>query len=165
MKNILSFIAYAGSVFVSWKFYDRHWIVGPVFALSLLLAHVDQTIKKFSLRHLFFIAASTLTYGLVYQIASEGGWKFRADWLDMVAGQATCGVIVGSLLMPALHSFIYGTDSKSARAVSLSLVISWYVVIFLSWLDEALRFKPDIPYLLIAIALWQGIYRKRLKPA
>lgn len=162
MAILISILAYLLSVFVSWKYCAGYWVVGPVFAAAILMAHFKQVGKKFSLRHVAWILASTLVYALVYWI-SRKGWAFQQDWLDMLAGSLTAGVIAGSLLMPAIHAYLFDVPSKSARKASLLLILSWYVTIFLSLLDEKLGFKPHIEYDFVAIALWQGIYFRTLR--
>lgn len=162
MAKLVSILAYLLSVFVSWKYCAGYWVVGPVFAVAILLAHFKQVAKKFSFRHVALILTSTLIYALVYWI-SRKGWTFQEDWLDMLAGSLTAGVIAGSLLMPAVHAYLFDVPLKVVRKVSLFLILSWYVTIFLSLLDEKVGFKPHIEYDFVAIALWQGIYFRTLK--
>lgn len=162
MTKIIPWLAYGASVFVSRKFCEGYWVVGPVFGTAVLLAHFESIRKKFSPNHLLFVAASALIYALVFWI-SDKGWKFQQDWLDRLAGSLSGGVVVGSLLMPFVHAILLGADPKSAQSASVSLIGSWYAVVFLSWLDEILHIKFRMDYLFLAIALWQGLYLYRLK--
>ena len=73
--------------------------------------------------------------------------------------------MVGSLLMPFIHAKLFAVDLKTAKVVSVWLIVSWYVVISASLIDERPGIEPPIDYIFIAIAFWQGIYFKRLKPA
>lgn len=163
MARILPWAAYILSVLISWKFCAGYWVVGPVFWLALLAANYGHICQRFSPRHLALGFASTLVYALIYWMANNT-WQFRREWVDMLAGGLTAGVILGSILMPSIQALLFGMDFKTAGAVSLALILSWYGVNFISWVDEAIGVKPDIDYGLIAIALWQGIYLRRLKP-
>ena len=162
MKKIVAILAYAASVFISHKYAAGYWVVGPVFALALFIANFESVRKKVSPNHLLFLAASTLVYALVYWI-SDKGWKFHSDTADMLFGALSGGVVVGSLMLPFLHSMLLGADAKSSQSTALSLIGAWYAVLLLAWIDDAVKFKPDINYILIAIAVWQGIYLYRLK--
>jgi len=161
MNNLFIVAVYALSVWFSRRMCMGYWYVGPIFALTACAVN-PQILRKISMRHLIFFAAAILTYALVYGIASHG-WDFKADWLDMLAGSVTGGVVVGSIIMPSIHAMIFGIDSKTAGKTALYLIISWYLVNIASLLDD--RFNLDVPidYLLVAIALWQGIYLKNLK--
>ena len=136
--------------------------MGPVFAVAYLLADFGRVKKKFSILHLFFIAASTLTYTLVYWMAGKG-WRFENDTLDMLMGSLTAGVVVGSLLLPFVHGILFGVDLGTVRKVSIRLIASWYVTLFLSKIDEIFNIPGSINYAFVAIALWQGIYFRFLK--
>ncbi len=164
MKKIFPFLAYAASVFVSHRFLTEYWVVGPVFGVALLLANPERVFKKLSFQHLLFLGASTLIYALVLWISNHG-WKFREEGIDMLFGSTSAAIAVGSLLLPSVHALLFGTDFKTVRSVSLALILSWYGTLLLSWLDETIGIKPPIDYSLVALALWQGIYLKRLKPA
>jgi hypothetical protein len=114
-------------------------------------------------RHWQFLLACTLTYAFVFFLAEYSGWRLSPDLLDMLFGSLTAGVVAGSLLLPFFHSLIFGTDRKAARAVALWLVLSWYGVSVLAWADDALNVTVNVDYLFVAIALWQGIYLRRMK--
>jgi hypothetical protein len=160
--KVLAVLIYGLCVFISRKFADEYWVTGPVFGAAVLAVNFGQIRKKISPSHLVFVGASTLIYALVFWIADKG-WKFRNDALDMLAGSLTAGVVVGSLLMPFIHAILLGVDTKTAQATALALIGSWYAVILLSGLDGMFHFGARIDYLLIGIALWQGIYLYRLK--
>ena len=163
LKKIIPWAAYGVSVIISWKFCTGFWVVGPVFAVSFLLAHYERVLSARSRqKYLIFVLASTLTYALVFLIADKG-WKFRQDWLDAAFGSLTGGVALGSILMPFVHAKLFGTDLKTAGQVSLWLVVSWYIIVLISLVNGWAGIKISIDYTLIGIILWQGIYFKRLK--
>jgi len=162
VKRLAPIAAYAVSVFISSYYTAEYWVVGPVFAAAALAVNYPAVSKKFSSKHLLFIAASTLIYALVFLIANRG-WKIEADWLDMLAGSATAGVVLGSILMPSVHAMLFGAEIKTVRSVCLWLIASWYAVNLLAWLGDQFDFAHGINYNLLSVALWQGIYLRRLK--
>lgn len=162
MNRLITLAIYAASVFVSDRFSRGFWIVGPVFALAYLLIYRKDLKNLLNIQSASFIAASTLTYALVYTLASKG-WNFKNDLLDLLFGSMTAGVIVGSLLMPFIHSLLFSTDMKNVRKTALWLIASWYGVCLISLIDDFLQIPWNLDYLLISIALWQGIYIRRLK--
>ncbi len=162
MSRIIPWIVYAVSVYLSRQYAEGYWVVGPVFAVAYFGFHLDQLKKGVSFKHAFFLGASTLTYALVYWISSHG-WKFKEDAQDMFFGPLTVGVVLGSLLLPFLHGIIFSADTKTLRKVSLWLILSWYATCLVSMMDDVSNVPWDIDYLLVAIALWQGIYFRSLK--
>lgn len=163
MNKLIPYFVYILSVVISRQFCTGYWIVGPVFAISLLLVNY-QNLKKYShKKYLAFVIASTFVYALVYLIASKG-WSFNEDWQDALFGALSAGVILGSILMPRIHAKLFGIELKKATRVSLLLIISWYIVTLFSLVaDKLLETPPVIDYLFISIALWQGIYFRYLK--
>ena len=72
MAKIIPWVIYALGVLISKRFCVGYWVVGPVFAVTLLLANYERISKTLSKKHILFILASTLTYAFVYLIASKG---------------------------------------------------------------------------------------------
>ena len=163
MKKIIPWVVYGLCVFISRQFCTGYWVVGPVFGVALLLFNSDRVFKKLSSQHLVFLITSTLIYALVYWIAANG-WKFRSDWLDALAGSASAGVVLGSLLMPLIHGRFFGMDPKTVLPVSIFLIAGWYAVTLVSLAVQVIGPNFRFDFLFIAIALWQGIYMKHLKP-
>lgn len=164
MRQIFPWIVYGASVFLSRQYADGYWAVGPIFGAACLLVHFEKLKKGVAPRHGLFVIASTFTYALVYWIADHG-WSFKEDTLDMLFGALSSGVVVGSLLMPFLHGLLFSTDIKTVRKASVSLVLSWYGANLLALADDALHVPWEVDYLLVAIALWQGLYLRSLKIA
>jgi hypothetical protein len=162
MKKIIPWLVYAASVFLSAHFAAGYWAVGLIFGIAVLLANFEAVRSKLSLQHLVFVVASILIYALVYWMADKG-WKFNQDWLDSLIGSFSAGVVVGSLLLPFVHSILFGTDPKRIQSTALALIGSWYGVVLLSWLCGYFKIKLPVTYIQIAIALWQGIYLARLR--
>lgn len=162
MKKVIPWLAFIASILISRKFCDQYWVVGPVFGAAVLVANYEIVRKKFSIQYILFLAASTLIYALIFWIADKG-WKFESDALDMLAGSLSGAVVVGSLLMPFIHTMLLGADFKTAQSTALGLIAVWYVVVLLSWIDDKVGFSPRIDYIFIAIAFWQGLFLYRLK--
>ena len=162
MKRAIPWILYIACVFISRHFARGYWVVGPVFALTCLLIHGGNIRKSVSAKSVVFILFSTITYALVYWIA-EHGWHLKQDILDLLIGSMTAGVVLGSFLMPFLHGLTYSVNAHTIRNVSLKLIVSWYLVCLVSFVDNTLNIPWNIDYISIAIALWQGIYLRSLK--
>lgn len=162
LSNILAVVVYGLSVYVSGRHAAQMWVVGPVFALAVLGVNAAQLKSTQALRYLFLMMASTLIYAGVFLLADRG-WKFRNDWLDMLFGGLSAGVVLGSLLMPAVQAFLFGRDLKTVRQTSFSLILAWYLVILISGLEGALGLGLQIDYIFVSVALWQGIYLYRLR--
>ncbi len=162
MRNLYAVLVYLVSAVISWKFCAGYWGVGPVFAVACLLINGGEIKTPFSLKKILFAAASVLTYAFVYWVADKG-WKFENDALDMLFGSMTAGVVLGSILLPFIHGNLFEVEPKRVRKVSLCLIVSWYFTLALSYADEILSIPGDVDYVLIAVALWQGIYLRTLK--
>lgn len=162
MAHIVAIVAYLASVYISREYCDGYWVVGPVFAAAALIAHYGASGLKVSFRHALFLVASTLVYALVYWIYQHG-WDFRRDEVDMLIGSLSMGVVAGSILMPALHAFLFDVDMKKVRRTAGLLIVSWYLVIFVSKLDNEFGFPISLDYTLLAIAAWQAVYLSSLK--
>lgn len=162
MSFLFSWIVPAASILISWKYCAGYWVVGPVFAAACLLLQYEKVRKAFSLNHLLFAAVSTLVYALVFWI-SDKGWRFKTEWIDMLIGSLSAGVVLGSILMPVFHTMLFSGDLKTVRKISFLLAGSWYLTLWVSFVDDAINLPGRIDYSLIAIALWQGIYFKNLK--
>lgn len=162
MNPIAALAVYAAGVWVSWKYCAGYWIVGPVFAAEVLIINFNQLKKSSLFRYVLFAGFSTLIYALVFRIADKA-WRLEPEWLDMLAGSMTGAVIIGSVLMTAVHAFLFETDIKTARKAALNLIVSWYVVTLLSILDQKLKLTSGHYYGLTGIAVWQGLYLYSLK--
>src|SRR3990167_4995111 len=149
MRQLIPWIAYIACVVISRKFADAYWVVGAVFAITcLVVSHRGITKKMFSLKSGFFILISTLIYALVFWIAKHG-WQFKQDFLDMLFGSLTVGVILGSILMPLFHGILYALNERMIRKVFFPLVASWYAVNLMAFLDDVLNLPGNVDYLLI----------------
>lgn len=160
--KVFPLAVYGVSVFASSRHAAQMWVVGPVFALAILGVNAVHLKRAFVPRYLLLAAASTLIYAVVFLMADRG-WKFHSDWMDMLFGGLSAGVVFGSLSMPLAQAFLFGRDFKTARLTSFHLILSWYFVILISGLEGALGLGLHINYIFISVALWQGIYLYQLK--
>lgn len=160
--RLFQIMIYAACVVISREYCASYWVVGGVFALAWLIIRWTALDKQY-LKALLFIAVSTLVYALVYGLESHG-WRFEHDLIDIFFGSLSAGVVMGSILLPYLHAFIFSGKFKQNRAgLSFLLILSWYFSVLLSVLDQASGLPGSVDYLLIAIALWQGIYLRYFK--
>lgn len=162
MNSVISIVIWLAASYLSRQYAAGYWVVGAVFGAALFLSNRDRVLKKINLQHLLLFAGSILVYALVYLIAAKG-WRFQNDWLDMLTGSVTSGVIVGSVLMPVLQAMLLGGEMKVVRSVSLKLIASWYITLIFSKVLESVGIGTKIDFLWVSIAVWQGIYLKYLK--
>jgi len=173
MPKVIAWLTYALSVVISIRYCAQYWVVGPVFGLAYLITNYLILIPRRDLwgRAVLFLGASTFTYALVYSVTNHGfnlpwsnqkGWSFNNDYLDGLFGPFTIAIVLGSVILPVLHGFIFPTDFKRIRKVSLRLIGSWYAVIAVSLVQEFFKIPGDVYYAYIGLALWQGIYMRHL---
>ena len=121
MTSILfRWIVYGVSAWVSVKYADGYWVVGPVFGAAVISYDSDSFRKLVVGRHLAFFIASTLIYALVYRI-SIGPWEFHSDFLNYFAGPFPSAVVTGSVLLPIAHRVIFRKTPAAAFRVAASI--------------------------------------------
>ncbi len=157
MEIASRFIIYACSVFISSKYASGYWVVGSVFGMAVVCWD-SSNLKSFSaVKHLAFLAASTLIYALVFHISRQN-WNRGPDFIESLVGSLPIAVVTGSVLLPAAHQLFLRSNSKAfARTVPL-LIASHYLVTFISLANDTWQLGWDINFLLVSIAAWQGIY-------
>ena len=144
------------SVWVSAKFADGYWVVGSVFGAAVL-ACGWKTFKPGLLARAAFFAASTLIYALVYCISGLK-WGNDSPLFEYVIGPFPIAIVAGSILLPLTHRrFLGAGDGAAARAAAV-LVVGFYLVTLLSYLNETYATGIRMPWLTILIAVWQGSY-------
>lgn len=161
-QTLLSVLIWLAASYFSRQYAAGYWVVGTLFGAAVLLCNRARVFKSISIQHVLFFIGSVLIYALVYLIAAKG-WKFQNDWVDMLAGGVTGGVVVGSILLPVLHAMLFAGDIKTSRSVSLKLIASWYITLLLSKIFESAGVKYRVDFLWLSIAAWQGIYLKYMK--
>ena len=146
----------AVSIWISSRYIETHWVVGPVFGISYLAANADKLKKNLWLKYLLFLTASTLTYAVVYWITrSESLFKNKIldDWFD----EYSTGVLFGTLTLPFLQGILFSIPFSIVWRSWLWLFGSWYVT--LSFIGNVSL--PDgitVNGFHIALAFWQGLY-------
>lgn len=161
MSTLISLAVYAAGVFISWKYCAGYWVVGPVFAAEVLLINFSQLKKSELFRYVLFAVLSTVIYALVYRM--RDAIQLNPEWLEILVGSWTAAIVMGSILMPAIHAFLFEADVKNARQTALFLILSWYAVLLFAFVDDKFHLTSGNYNMLLAIALWQGIYLRRLK--
>ena len=157
IENLIRFAIYVCSAFVSCKYFNGHWIVGPVFGLAVVGWDSKNFRDLSAAKHLAFLAASSLIYALVFQISTQN-WNHGSDLYDSLFGSLPIAVITGSILLPAAHKALLKAETKkSVRTIPL-LILSYYVIAFFSLGNDTWKWGLQINFLLLSISAWQGIY-------
>ncbi len=157
MEILFRLLVFAASAWVSNKYADGYWVVGPVFGAAVVSYDLrsPQDLKIF--KHGAFIAASTLIYALVYRI-SRLEWGNNTDLFEYFAGSFPAAIVTGSVLMAAVHTLIFNKSKEiMARAVA-ALVVTFYLATFLMYFNEKSNLGLNVPWIAVMIALWQGTY-------
>ena len=157
MEMVLRVVVYAASVWLSQKYADGYWVVGPAFGLAVAIFAWMSSKDRDAKKCVVFVAASTLIYALVYWL-SRLDWRNNSDLFEYFLGPLPAGVITGSMLLPAAHARIFKTPHLLAAKTALGLIISFYIITLLGYLDDKVGFGMNIPWLSVMIAVWQGIY-------
>src|SRR3989338_1410747 len=157
MELLFRLLVYAASVWVSNKYADGYWVVGPVFGA----AGVSFDLKGFKdldlVKHAFFIALSTLIYALVYRI-SRLEWGSDTDLFHYFIGSFPAAIVTGSVLMSVLHTIVFNKSKEAmARAIAF-LVGSYYTVTLAMYINEKSQLGFHIQWIAVLIAAWQGLY-------
>jgi len=157
IEGMARFLIYACSVFISSKYANGYWVVGPVFGLAVVCWDSGNFRNFAAARHAVFLAASSLIYALVFWISSQN-WNRGSDLLDSLFGSLPIAVITGSVLLPAAHRVFLKTGRKAFARTAPLLILSYYIIASISLAKDALRWEWDVNFLLLLIGAWQGIY-------
>jgi hypothetical protein len=157
LEKIARFLILASSVFISAKYADNYWIVGPVFGLAVICWDSNNFKNFVAAKHLAFLVASTLIYALVFHISSQN-WNRGSDWQDSFFGSLPAAVVIGSVLLPWAHRIFLSARIAIVRKVICLLIGSYYVTASISLANDQWGFGWKINFLFLMIALWQAIY-------
>ncbi len=156
-ESIVRFLIYASSVFISCKYANGHWVVGPIFGLAVVCWDSKNFRNFVVAKHIAFLAASSLIYALVFRISSQN-WGRGSDLADSLYGSLPIAVITGSVLLPTAHKVLLKVGSKAlARTIPL-LILSYYLIAFVSLANDAWKLGWPINFLFLSVGAWQGIY-------
>ncbi len=154
---LFRFIVYLASVWVSVKFADGYWVVGPVFGMAVI-SYDSKSFRNLVIgKHALFLLASTLIYSLVYWISIRK-WGWPSESLDYFAGPFPAAVVTGSILLPFAHRAIFGASAGRTLQTTLWLSFSFFLVTLTTFINDRFSFGLHVNFIAIAIALWQGIY-------
>ena len=152
------------SVFISIRYFNGPWVVGPVFAAAFLAANFDWLQKESRAKYLVFLLASTFIYALVHWLGDRGQY-FKNDILDSLFGTLSIGVVFGSLTMSFLFRYLFSAPLNVMRRGCLWLIASWYLAVFIAIILDVLHIQNSVNFIAIAILFWQGIYFAIFKSA
>lgn len=157
LSRAARWVLYAVCVAVSQKFANAHWVVGPVFGLTV--AAFDAMGRKDAdwARRAGFVATSTLIYALVYQISTLNG-RNDSELFEYFFSPFSAGVVSGSVLLPLAHAVFFRRSFRLAKFVSLALVVSYYLVTLLAFGYDHLGVEWGVPWIAILVGVWQGVY-------
>ena len=157
MEILFRLLVFAASAWVSNKYADGYWVVGPVFGAAVVSYDMKslQDLKLF--KHASFIAVSTLIYALVYRI-SRLSWGGDTDLFEYFAGSFPAAIVTGSVLMSAAHMLIFNKSKEIMVRAMTALVVSFYFLAFLMYFNEKSHLGLDISWIAVMIAVWQGMY-------
>jgi len=157
MELFFRLVVFAASAWISVKYAVGYWVVGPVFGLAVV-SWDSNTFKKFvAVKHLSFLAASTLSYALVYHVSTLN-WGHGSDFLDSMIGSLPIAVVVGSILLPLAHKLLFSSDFKRAARLIILLILSFYIITLISFGNDHFEWGFKINFLAISITVWQGLY-------
>ncbi len=157
MELFFRLVVFAASAWISVKYAVGYWVVGPVFGLAVVCWD-SNTFKKFvAAKHLSFLAASTLIYALVYHISTLN-WDHGSDFLDSIIGSLPIAVVLGSVLLPLAHKFLFSSSFKRVARLIILLILSFYIITLFSFANDHFEWSLKINFLAIAITVWQGLY-------
>ncbi len=163
MDILFRLIVYLASVWVSVKFADAYWVVGPVFGMAVISYDSNSFRNLIIGKHALFLLASTFIYALVYWI-SIGKWGWPSESLNYFAGPFPAAVVTGSFFLPLAHRVVFGTSAGVTLRVTLWLSLSFFLVTMMTLLNDRFSLGLHINFIAVAIALWQGIYLYFLLP-
>ncbi len=157
MELFFRLVVLAVSAWISVKYAVGYWVVGPVFGLAVV-SWDSNTFKKFvAVKHLSFLAASTLIYALVYYISTLN-WGHGSDFLDSIIGSLPIAVVLGSILLPLAHKFLFSSSFNRVARLMILLIFSFYIITLISFGNDYFEWGLKINFLAISITVWQGLY-------
>ena len=156
MAILFRLVVYGLSVWISNRYADGSWVVGPAFA-AVVLAYDWKGLKENAVRGVLFFAASTLIYALVYRITNLK-WGNDSDLFEYFLGPFPIAIVIGSVLLPAAHAVLFRKPVRLALRAAALLAGSFYFVTVLGYANEEWGIGPEIPWLPILVAVWQGAY-------
>ncbi|HTL70958.1 MAG TPA: hypothetical protein VL404_06675 [Candidatus Eisenbacteria bacterium] len=155
-------VVYGLGVWASNELADGYWGVGPVFGAVVLLWAWKRTGRE-PLRSAVFVAASTLIYAFVYYVSGLK-WGSDSKLFEYFIGPFPAAIVAGSFLLPLAHTFIFEKSADRSLRTGFVLTFFFYLVTVLGYANEEFNIGPDIPWLPIMIAVWQGAYLWLLTP-
>ncbi len=156
-ESVVRFLIYACSVYISCQYVNDYWVVGPVFGLAVI-GWDSNNFKSFvAIKHIAYLAASSLIYALVFHISSQN-WNRGSDFSDSLYGSLPIAVVTGSVLLPLAHKVLLKAKPEVLARTIPPLIFSYYVVAFVSLANDTWGWGWSMNFLLLSLGAWQGIY-------
>ena len=157
MEILFRFLVYAVSAWVSSKYADGYWIVGPVFGMAVVSFDI-KSLKNLDLfKHAAFVAASTLIYALVYRI-SRLEWGNNSDLFEYFIGSFPAAIVTGSVLMSVAHLMFFNKSKETMIRAIAGLIVSFYLLTFVIYFNDKSHLGWQVHWITVMIAVWQGMY-------
>ena len=157
MEILFRLLVFAASAWVSNKYADGYWVVGPVFGMAV----VSYDMKSFRdlniFKHAFFIAVSTLVYALVYRI-SRLEWGNGTDLFDYFIGSFPAAIVTGSALMAVAHTVFFNKSKEVMVRAIAAMVVTFYLLVFFMYFNEKSHLGLRFQWIAFMITVWQGTY-------
>ena len=120
MEIILRLVVFAGSVWLSNKFADSHWVVGPVFGAAVIVFGWKEVRTNLP-RGAAYLAMSTAIYAFVYYLSGLK-WGDTSDLFVYFLGPFPVAIVAGSILLPCAHAILLGRSRAATWPVSIGRV-------------------------------------------
>ena len=157
MEILFRLLVFAGSAWVSNKYADGYWVVGPVFGMAVVSYSMKSLNDLNIFRHAAFLVVSTLIYALVYRI-SRLQWGNDTDLFNYFIGSFPAAIVTGSVLMSAAHAIFFNKSKEAMVRGIVALVVSFYFLTFLMYFNEKSHLGLQLQWITLMIAVWQGMY-------
>ena len=157
MEALFRLLVYGVSVWVSNKYADGYWVVGPVFGLAV----VSYDMKSFKdldfVKHAIFVALSTLIYALVFRI-SRLEWGTDTDLFHYFIGSFPAAIVTGSVLMSVMHTVVFNKSKELMVRAIITLIACYYGVTLAMYINDKSNLGFHVQWITVMIAAWQGLY-------
>ena len=157
METLFRLLVFAASAWVSNKYADGYWIVGPVFGMAVVSFDLKSLKDLNIFKHASFLAASTLIYALVYRI-SRLEWGNNTDLFEYFIGSFPAAIVTGSVLLSVAHTILFNKSKDVMVRAIAGLVVSFYALVFLMYFNDKSHLGWNIQWIAVMIAVWQGMY-------
>ena len=157
MNLLFKLVVYGASVWLSNRYADGFWVVGPVFGLAVVLFEMKSFKDLSPVKHGLFIGLSTLIYALVFRI-SRLEWGSDTDLYHYFIGSFPAAIVTGSVLMSVIATVVLNKSKEQMVRAIILLVCCYYFVTLAMYINEKSHLGLHVQWITVMIAAWQAIY-------